>query len=100
MKNKNKTYWENGCDHPEDSYVGSFEYYTCSAECCRYDLYAYQSHSPAFSMGVCLRSGNDLKDYMSFPCLSYLPTTDLGRKIWQMLLENGKITWTKTKKEN
>lgn len=100
MKTRKKPYWNNVCDHPEESYVDSFEYYPSVKRRICYDVYAYQSPHLESSTAVCLRYGRDANEYESYCCLSYLPNTELGRTIWKLLLENGKITWTKTKKEN
>ena len=100
MKTRKKPYWENGCDHPEDSYVGSFEYYFSAAAPTLYDVYAYHGKHIASSTAICMRYGHEVHEYEAYGCLSFLPKGDLGSAIWNLLLKNGKITWTKTKKEN
>ena len=62
---RNKPFWEDGCQHGEDCYVGSFR-----TETEKIDVYLYttlRDHE------ICLRFGNDCHEYYSpGPLLQFL----------------------------
>jgi hypothetical protein len=53
--------WVDHCDHPEESYVGSFCGLTRDVV---FDLYVYQSSK---WYAVCLRYGDEHPEYASYP---------------------------------
>jgi hypothetical protein len=87
-------YWEDHCDHPEGSYIASFEEILSRDEAeMKCDLYAYEH--PRGGTAVCLRFGDEGGDYYS-----PLNVTDLVshnfkpyRTAFQVLQSLGNITW-------
>lgn len=68
----NKGYWFDGCEHPEDSYIGSF-----SIDNNKYDVYHYPDGkwSGDCDKGVCIRFGAWDGDYYGIINLDVLAQT-------------------------
>lgn len=83
--------WDDRCNHPGESYVGSFE---CLGE--KYDLYIFDC--PSLGQSVCIRFGNDDPDYCSPGNLcSFIQNCSCGieyyRDALELLKKRGFICW-------
>ena len=81
--------WKDLCQHPDGSYVGSFEVYSFKAPSGphtveQYDLYVF--HHPASGLPqtqVCLRFGADSSQYYSFTSIPQLiRSSQHGEPYW------------------
>lgn len=53
-------YWSDGCEHPSDSYIGSF-----TIDTRKYDVYYFKDDFAWNGKSVCIRYGNECHEYIS-----------------------------------
>jgi hypothetical protein len=87
--------WKDGCNHPDDSYVASFE---CENE--KFDLYVFSEiFSNRLSHRVCIRFGDEPSQYYSLGSLNmFIQGTRCNADRFmsdalEILLAKGNFSW-------
>ena len=85
--------WKDGCNHPCESYIGSFE--TLGE---KFDLYLFPDEF--HGQGICIRYSDEDSEYMSpGGIVNLIKGARCGMESYcdalELLLDLGKIVWTK-----